>query len=254
MKIIVCYKVVYEEQDIIVKSDGSLSFERAETKISPYDLNAVEAAMQIVEGASGSVAALSAGDDRLESSKLKKNILSRGPSELFLVKDPALKDADTFLTASVLAAAARKIGFDLIICGEGSSDTYAQQVGLQLGGLLDLPVINAVNSISLNGSMINVERTLEDETETLEIPLPAVVCVTTDINVTRTPSMKEIIGAGKKPVTEWKIADLGIEAVNSTEIVSTLAPKQTDRKMIIIEGDSDENINTLYGYLRKEMR
>ncbi|MDI5454463.1 hypothetical protein MJM04_32555, partial [Salmonella enterica subsp. enterica serovar Cerro] len=36
-------------------------------------------------------------------------------------------------TASALAAAAQKSGFDLLICGDGSSDLYAQQVGLLVG-------------------------------------------------------------------------------------------------------------------------
>ncbi|MEM5817941.1 MAG: electron transfer flavoprotein, partial [Desulfitobacterium hafniense] len=51
MNIIACYKIVPEEQDIVVEKDRSLSFARAEWKIGQYDLNAVEAGVEIAEAA-----------------------------------------------------------------------------------------------------------------------------------------------------------------------------------------------------------
>lgn len=42
MKIITCYKLVPEEQDISVNGDGSLDTNKAAPKINPFDLNAVE--------------------------------------------------------------------------------------------------------------------------------------------------------------------------------------------------------------------
>ncbi len=100
-------------------------------------------------------------------------------------------------TALALASAAEKIGFDLLLFGEGSGDIYAQQVGLLTGELLKLPVINAVSHIQRDGDKIIVERTLEEDVEIIELTLPAVLCVTSDINVPRIPSMKAILGAGK---------------------------------------------------------
>ncbi len=232
MNILVCYKVVYEEQDISVLPNRELSYDRAELKLSLYDLNAVEEAIRLSEH----VKALSVGGRLLENSKLKKAILSRGPQELYLVIDEALADADTHQTALVLAAAAKKIDFDLILCGEGSADVYTQQTGIQLGEILDLPVINAVSKITAQGGKLEVERTLEDTVEVLELPLPAVVCVTSDINKPRLPGMKDILAAGKKPVTEWNCGDLGISVPEpAVAVVSVLAPEQADRKQIITE-------------------
>ena len=143
MNIITCYKIVPEEQDIVVEKDRSLSFNRAEWKIGQYDLNAVEAGVAIAEATGGKVMALSVGGKELDNSKLKKGILSRGPEELYLVIDESLGNADSYTTAQTLAAAIRKIGkVDLIICGEGSSDLYAQQVGAQLGQMLKAATIN----------------------------------------------------------------------------------------------------------------
>lgn len=238
MNVLVCYKVVYEEQDIVVKSDNTLSFDRAELKLSLYDLNAVEEGVKIAAATNGTCKALSVGSEILDNSKLKKGLLSRGPAELMLVKDVALKDADTNQTAKVLAAAAKKAGFDLILCGEGSGDYYSQQTGLQLGEILGVNVINAVSKITPQDGKVIVERTLEDMVEVVEVPLPAVISVTSDINEPRIPSMKDILAAGKKPVTELSVADLGISMPESTvDTVSVLAPQQAERKKIIVEGD-----------------
>ena len=49
MKIIVCYKLVPEEQDIVVKRDKTLDFTQAQWKVGQYDLNAVEAGAQLAE-------------------------------------------------------------------------------------------------------------------------------------------------------------------------------------------------------------
>ncbi len=128
-------------------------------------------------------------------------MLSRGPDELIVVIDDQFEQALPQQTASVLAAAAQKAGFDLILCGDGSSDLYAQQVGLLVGEILNIPAVNGVSKIiSLTADTLTVERELEDETETLSIPLPAVVAVSTDINSPQIPSMKAILGAAKKPV------------------------------------------------------
>lgn len=254
VNIVTCYKLAPEEQDIIVKADRTLSFDRAEWKIGQYDLNAVEAAAQLAATAGGTVSALSIGGKQLENSKLRKNILSRGPKDLFMVVEDSLADADTHQTASVLAAAIKKMGnIDLVLCGEGSSDLYAQQVGPQLGQILGVTTLNAVSKITPQGDKLVVERALEDEVEVLEISLPAVLSVTTDINQPRIPGMKDILEAGKKPMTQWSIADISGENIDRpTRSISTLAPEQTDRKQIILEGE--EAVEKLVNYIIKEIQ
>lgn len=55
MKIITCFKLVPEEQDIVVTAQRTLNFDRADAKISQFDLNAIEAATQLA-GVAGCVA------------------------------------------------------------------------------------------------------------------------------------------------------------------------------------------------------
>lgn len=278
MNIVVCFKLAPDAKDIEVRPDGSVSLDKAEWIIGEYDLRAVEAAMKLVEKTGGKVIALSAGPHQLDNPDVKKNILSRGPAELYLVIDEALGKADTNLTARVLAAAINKIGsYDLVICGEGSSDLYFQQVGLQLGELLGVPTINSISGIEWADGKLFVERSLEEEVEILDIPLPAAIAVTSGINQARLPTMREILQAGRKPVVKWSLQDLELsgDVKPGIKVLRMRSPQQTNikqvinfpillmlemirssklanRKQVIIPGTAEEAAQALVDYLSKE--
>lgn len=137
VKIAVAFKVVPDDQDIQVASDGTLDFSKAKGTVSTYDLNALEAAAQLAAANPGStVTAVTVGAASIDDSKLKKNVLARGVDDLVMVADDALTALDTAGTAEELAAVVGEGDFDLILCGDGSADEYAQQVDVQL-----LPVL-----------------------------------------------------------------------------------------------------------------
>ena len=254
MKIITCYKCVPDEQDIAINNaDGTLDFSKADGKISQYDLNAIEAACQLKQQVGeAQVVAMSVGGKALTNAKGRKDVLSRGPDELIVVIDDQFEQTLPQQTATALAAAVQKSGFDLLICGDGSSDLYAQQVGLLVGEMLNVPAINGVSKIlSLTDSTLTVERELEDEVETLSIPLPAVIAVSTDINTPQIPSMKAILGAAKKPVQVWSSADIGLNGAQAYSEQQVAAPKQRERQRVVIEGDGEEQIAAFVENLRK---
>jgi len=254
MKIITCYKCVPDEQDIAINNaDGSLDISKADAKISQYDLNAIEAACQLKQqSGEAQVIAMSVGGKALTNAKGRKDVLSRGPDELIVVIDDAFENALPQQTAVALAQAAKKSGFDLIICGDGSSDLYAQQVSLLLGEMLHIPAINGVSKIlSLVDNTLTGERALEDESETLSIPLPAAIAVSTDINSPQIPSMKAILGAAKKPVQVWTTADIGFTHEEANSVQQIAAPGQRERQRIVIEGDGEEQIAVFADHLRK---
>ncbi|MEA4901397.1 electron transfer flavoprotein [Desulfitobacterium sp.] len=257
MRVITCCKAVPEAQDIVVTKDRQISIEKAEWKFGQYDLNAVEAGKQIVEAVGGQLSGLCAGGKILDNSKLRKDILSRGLDDLYVVMDEKMEQADTYQSAKVLEAAIQKMGdFDLVLCGAGSSDLYAQQVGNQLGELLGLPVVNAVNKITPEGDKIIVERTVENAIQVLEISLPAVFSVTSEINVPRIAGMKDIIAANKKSVSKFTLSEINADNLpnSSSEILSTMAPEQVDRRLNILEGESDEVIDAFVKLLSAELK
>ncbi len=256
MKLITCCKVVRDELDIIVEAHQGINTDNAGLKISLYDLNALEAAVEIAQNQPDShVTALSLGSQSmLENSKIRKDILSRGVDALTVITGEEYEALYPTESAILLAAAAKKIGFDLLICGEGSGDLYAQQTGIQIGERLNLPCINAVSKITVSDSCVIVERTLEDAVEELELSLPAVISVSSDINVPKLPSMKAILSANKKPIIQWGADDLATDVLQPTATrISVSAPEQKNRLGVIVEGDSDESINFFADYLRQAL-
>ena len=70
MKIITCFKLVPEEQDIVVTPEYTLNFDNADAKISQFDLNAIEAASQLATD-DDEIAALTVGGSLLQNSKVR---------------------------------------------------------------------------------------------------------------------------------------------------------------------------------------
>lgn len=253
MKIVACCKIVPDEQEIQVLPNKELALDKAPWKISQYDLNALEAGKKLSAETSGVLTVLSVGGvSALEGSKIRKDILSRGADDLSLVMDDEHSFSDSLETAKAIAAALKSSdGFDVVLCGTGSGDLYSQEVGIQVGALLDIPTLNHVTGIAVKGDVLEVERTLEDEVEVLEVPMPAVLSVTSDINVPAVPAMKDIMKAGKKPVNVLEVALT--DAAPCTEQLSQLAPEQQERRMQIIEGDGDDAVDALLQFLKKEV-
>lgn len=251
MKILVGCKVVPEEQDIAVNGE-TLELSKANPKISQFDLNALQAAVDIKEqNADANIKVLSIGGKSLENTKVRKDILSRGADELVVISSDKFENSLPSDTAEMFKQTASNLGFDLIICGDGSGDLFAGQTGLRVGALLDIPAINCVNKIvSIDASKIVVQRELENEIEELEIALPALICVSTDINTPAIPGMKAILAAAKKPVN---VMDSNFDLNGVVELKEVKAPKKKDRLKVIVEGDSDEKIAEFAANFKKAL-
>lgn len=238
MKIAVACKILPDSQDVQASANGDLDCSKAHQVVSDYDLNAIEAAAQLAAADEGSsVVVVAVGDTLIDDSKTKKNVLARGVDELFMIADDACANLDAHATAAALAALLEKAGAcDLILCGDGSADNYAQQVDVQLAARLDLPVVNGATKIETRGSTLLVERMLEDAVETVEAPLPCVVSVSPEAAAPRIPGMKDILAAGKKPMN---VAFADEAYAPTIEVLSCKAPEQVERKLEIMDASED---------------
>ena len=242
MKIAVALKVVPDGQDIQVAGDRTLDYSKAKLTISEYDKNAVEIGAQLAAAAGAEAVAVTVGGKNIDNSKIKKDMLARGLSQLFMAADDSLADLDARGTAAALAAEIAKAdGVDLVILGDGSADNYVNQVDVQLAAKLGWPVVTAASSIAVDGDALTVTRALEDCTETVTVALPAVVSVTPDVAVPRIPGMKDILAAGKKPMAVEGAVEVPAAAL---ETVECLAPEQVARKQEILDAAADGAIET----------
>ena len=249
MNIIVPIKVLADDQDIVVAADRSLDDSKAHRIVSTYDLNAIEAAVQLASAhADSKVVCVSVADAKADDSKLKKGILARGVDELYMTADDACKGLDARATAVALAELVSKVGdFDVVLCGDGSADNYAQQVDVQLAAKLGLPVVTAATKITAKDGALEVERTLEDVVEVVEVPLPAVVSVAPDIALPRIPGMKDILAAGKKPMG---VAGADGAYESALEVLSCKAPEQAERKLEVMDASEDGAIEKFAAALK----
>jgi electron transfer flavoprotein beta subunit len=222
--LIACFKWVVDEAYIRRGASGGLDFSSVDYKISDYDRNAIEEAVRLKEGHGGSVIAVTVGVP--EAAKGVKDALSRGTDQAVFLADPSFNDLEPSQTAFLLAEAIRsRIGsYDLILCGEGSSDLYAQQVGPRLAEYLGIPCLSFVQKLFLEGGEVRAERRVEEGIEVVTAPMPAVVTVLPEINSPRIPGVKDTLMASKKPVTTIKkdeLADFGTKHLQTIGLTAS---------------------------------
>jgi electron transfer flavoprotein beta subunit len=254
-KCLVCYKWTLDEQDIKIKpEDLSLDSSRAKGKISDFDRNAIEEAALLVEKNGGAVDALTYGTATVKQSL--KDCLSRGPEKSYWIADASAESADASVTANVLAAAIRKLGqYDLVLLGEGSSDQFNQQTAPRVAALLGIPCLSFVQKMSVEGDVVKATRKLEDCVENVTVKTPVVISVLSEINKPRIPSLKQVLGAAKKPNEEIKIADLGLkpEDLQPKAVRKSVKGFVMQRKNVIYkETSAAENVAKLKSSLAAE--
>jgi electron transfer flavoprotein beta subunit len=256
VNIVVCLKQIPDLVYIRVK-DRKPILEGAPLVFGEMDKNALEEAVRIKEKIEGTkVIAVAMGGAKLKEGI--KGVLAIGADEAVLLTDPLFANSDTAATAKGLAKAIEKIGgFDLIICGEGSTDNYSGQVGPRIAEILDLPQITYVRKLEINGKKIRAVRNMEENFEVVEAEMPVLVTVANEINQPRLALLKDILKAGRKPVKELKLAELGLSGDevgvkgSVREIISNLAPEQA-RKQVVFEGDLKDVVENLVNALTKE--
>ncbi len=256
MNVIVCMKQIPDLQQIRIKERKPI-LEGAPLIFGDMDKNALEEAVRIKEKVGEvKITALALGPAKLKDGI--KEALAIGADEAVLLMDPAFAGSDTVATAKALAKAIQKIGeYDLILCGEGSADSYSGQVGPRLAEMLDLSQITYVRELEIKDGKIKAVRNMEESFEVVEADLPALVTVANEINEPRLASLRQILKAARKPVQTWTPADLGLaeeevgEKGTAVEVLSNLAPEE-ERKQVIFSGELGEMIDGLVDALTKE--
>ncbi len=178
--------------------------------MSPFDEQAVEAALRIGDKHSGEVTILSMGPK--SSAVVVKHALAMGADQGIVLHDELFAHADGYSTATTLVAAIKKIGaFDLIFCGRQAADTDDGQVGAFVAGMLGIPCVTVAKGVEIAGHAARVTRALTYGIEIVESPLPAVVTVSNELGEPRYPSLAGIMKASRKAIAFWSCADIGVD-------------------------------------------
>jgi electron transfer flavoprotein beta subunit len=186
LRIVVCLKVVPRPEEVRVDLENK-TLERSGVRsvINPADLNALETALALRDRHGGRVSVLSMGPPSFVP--YLRVAIAVGADEAILLSDRAFGGADTLATSYTLAQGIRSTGgADLVICGDESSDGGTSQVPQGIAEWLGCSQATYVDRLEVpQPGTIRARRVLEDGTETLELPLPAVVSVLGGANEVR---------------------------------------------------------------------
>src|SRR5262245_18042160 len=178
--------------------------------INPFDEYTIEEGLRQQEKHGGEVLVLCMGP--ATASDTIRKALAMGADSGVLVSDDVLAGSDAIGTARVLAAALKKIGFDLALFGSAAADSYGGVVPSAVGELLDMPLLSFASKLEVDGRTAKIQRQAELGYNAVEAPTPALISVVKSINEPRYPSMKGIMQSKKKPIDTWSLADLGLDA------------------------------------------
>jgi electron transfer flavoprotein beta subunit len=213
--------------------------------VSPFDEQAVEAALRIKDAKGGKISVISLGINLLRD--VVKKPLSMGADELILLEDPAFVDGDSWSNAYALAAAIKKIGqFDIIFCGRQAADTDAGQTGAAIAEILGLPSVTVAKKVEVEDGKAKVERVTADGYEVVEVMLPALITISNELGEPRYATIKGIMAAKRKEPIIWKPADIGVDAgqvgaAGSRSKMLRLFQPVKEGKCEIITGENEED-------------
>lgn len=246
MNIVVLLKQTPDTESVIrIAEDGkSVVTEDLKWIINPYDEFAVEAALRLKEKLGGKVSMLSIGPRRVADAI--RTALAMGADDGVLIDDPAMEGSDSQAVARVLAAAAKELDPDLILCGSRAVDGDEAQVGPRVAELLGWPHWSQALTIDCDGSKVTVERPIEGGRIVADADLPALVALGGSHAVwnPRYASLPGIMKAKKKPLAFKTLSDLDIDpsrcGPNASKIRITALDMPPARKPgRIINGDLD---------------
>lgn len=203
MRILVCVKQVPGTSNVEVDPvTGVLKREGIESKLNPYDLFALEAALRIKEETESHITTLSMGPPSAKEALLET--LCMGVDKSVLLTDRRFAGADVLATSYTLSQGIRHIGdFDLIICGKQTTDGDTAQVGPELAEFLGIPhSTNISEIIDIDKESITVKMNMETMVQVQKIPFPCLITVDKDIYTPRLPSLKKYIQLKKEPPIE----------------------------------------------------
>jgi electron transfer flavoprotein beta subunit len=248
MHIVVCVKQVPQQNSVKINADLSINSDGIDNIMSLFDEHAIEAALLLNEKYAGQVTILSIGP--AEWKEQIRRALAMGATDALLLSDPAFTTLDVLGAARVAAAGIRKLGtVDLVICGRNSTDDESGAFGPSLARILGWPQATYVGAITeAEKGRVVVERHLEDQIETVEAKLPAVVSVIKGSAEPRYPSLLRIRKVAKVEIPTWGAADLGLSAADLTPaitIAGRVPPPARPGGEIITGASASEKVRTL---------
>jgi len=217
MRIIVLMKVVPDTYgDRRLCSETGLTDRSTDEQIlDEIGERALEVALSHADAAPGTEVTVISVSPEPSATVLRK-ALAMGADAVVQVSDERLRGADLPATAEAIAAAVERVGFDLIVAGNASTDGAGGVVPAMVSELLGIPLLSNLISVQITDGLVSGTRSAGDESMRTTAELPAILSVTEAMPDARFPNFKAIMAAKKKPFDTVTSGDLGIDPQDLT--------------------------------------
>jgi electron transfer flavoprotein beta subunit len=253
LNIIVCCKSVPGfVTDLKISADGkSLQYQGQLLAINECDEYALEEALVLKKAQGGQITVISIGG--IKSQDVLYYALAKGADKAVRVD---CDSQDPRVASALLAAALKKIDYDLVLTGTQARDTLGGQVGIAAASLLGLPFAYAVVGVEVkNDKTIKVRKELGGGRHAeVELQLPALLCVQTGIQpLTFVPPARRV-RARQQPVRSFSAADLGVPAeqlATQGYRILTVHPPERAHQVELLQGNAQEVAAALLSKIRE---
>lgn len=256
MKILVCMKQVPAGTKVDIDPEtGAMKRLSGETRTNPYDLFALEAALQLREKVGGSVTVLTMGPPQAE--EMMRDAYTMGADDAVILSDRKFAGADVLATSYALSQGITAIGdIDLIICGKQTTDGDTAQVGPAIAEHLGIPHAAWVSEIvDADSESIQVKQDLVSVSQTSKIPYPCLITVDKDMCVPRLPSYllqkqskdRQVKIMAFEDMADQNLSKYGLVG-SPTAVEKMFAPPEVE-KQVYFDGDAKEKTKQLFDVL-----
>lgn len=231
MKILVCMKQVPAAATAGIDPLTKTIIRTGRSAVTnPFDLYALQTALDIRKTAGGAVTCLTMGIPAAE--KVLRDAVSRGADGGVLLSDRAFAGADTLATSYTLSLGVKKLGgADLIVCGKMAVDGDTAQIGPELAQHLGITHVSDVAEIVETASdHLVVRRVWENTEQVLYVPLPALITVIKGSVLPDLPTVPGMLRGQRTVIPVWSAADLEADVTrcglkgSPTQVVRTFTP------------------------------
>ena len=259
MNIVVCVKQVPATQKVEVDPvTGVLKRDGIETKMNPYDLYAMETALQIQKKTGAKIHVITMGPPAAKA--VLQEAFALGADEGWLLTDRKFAGADVLATSYAIASGIRQIEHvDLILCGKQTTDGDIAQVGPEMAEVLGIPHISWVTElIDVDEKALVVKQDLTEVEAVARIPYPCLITVEKGIFQPNLPSYKRAKAAEKNPIHTLSAAQC--RTLDPARIGLSGSPTQVERiftpthdvKTLRLEGAEAESAARLVEILKED--
>lgn len=249
MKIISILKQVPDAEARIRATPDGIDLEGATFVIDGMDEYGVEQALRIREGGEDAeIIALALGPKRFEEA-IRTALAMGADRAIHLETDEAL---DPISQAKVLAGIIQEEGADLVFVGGKEADWDSAALGPAVAEALGWPHSDWTTSLELSGGEAKVVHDSDDGSETLTLPLPAVLTAQQGLNEPRYPTLPNIMKAKRKELKKLSLDDVGGASAKTQVIKQEIQTKERLNK--VVEGDAGEAAKELVRLLHEEAK